>query len=279
MATRYYRPTTDEWVAANFSGGVLPADGDTIIFDAGSTKPCTNSMDRDGDSTGAGLNLGALIVEDGFAFDLGASGGPLQIAADIVILRGSGRVWLKASQGSGSAQLDDVVVACPRGTAIVLSDDATQVITRLAILGGDVTLAASMLAIDNLEIIGDPRLPPPVVTIGTSGTAIVRMYVGAGTVECDRAVTTYEQDGGNVNQKTGAFSNTTINAGTLKYPSTSTMAGRTTVKAGATLDLSEMRALTVTALYQQPGGIVLKPVDNSLVTFTKEFLYGQKVVN
>ena len=274
MATRYWRGTTTAWgTAGNWSGATAPIAGDTVIFDGDGLFNCTTDLDPNID------DLARLIVEPGFTGELGQSGGPLKIVSNITILRGQGRVYLQAEFTGGGANLDDVVIESPNSDGIFLSDDGTDLITRLAILSGTVSLAANMVAQPFVEILRSPTMPVPTVTINSSANAIAALNVAAGTVTSARAVTAYTQSGGVVTHSTGAFSATHLKGGTLRYDATDTMAGNTIIEAGATLDVSAMRALTITNLYQHPDGILLKPSDNSLITITNEFLYGQSVVN
>ena len=166
MATRYWRGTTTAWgTAANWSGATAPIDSDTVIFDGDGVFNCTTDLDPDKD-------LAKLIVEDGYTGDLGATGGPLKIASAIVILRGQGQVFLQAEDTGGSGLIDNLVIASPNRNTITLSDDATDSITRCAILGGTVAFSANMVATARLEVTRAPGLPAPIVTIATSSNAI-----------------------------------------------------------------------------------------------------------
>lgn len=265
-------------LATNWSLGTALVDGEHAVIPPGKASILQNV---DQTNLGAnGLELGSFTVEAGYENTIGDSGAPMMWTAGEVLLLGAGPVYIQAARDAGTANIDSIIIAQTGGMVVISDEGIDALVSRIAILAGqNVTLAAGMLAIDMLEILQHPSLPAPVVTIGT-GTAIAQAYVSAGTITGHRAITVYSQDGGTFTHDTGAFSDTIISGGTLKYMSSTTMAGRTLIKSGGTLDVQDMsHKLTITALHQQPSGTLLRPRKKGLLTITTEYDYGQAVVN
>ncbi len=210
---------------------------------------------------GAGhCDLDALLVEPGYASNIGSSGSELNISADLVKFFGSGDFYYLDGAGTTDVVL---IKSGSMSNTIELGGDT---ITTCTILRGTVTLAGTIGTMATLRV-GHVtnRESDAIVTIAAGATAYTAVHQAGGSVTCGSVTTTWNQNAG-VSTYHGAIAMTTLQlkGGRMNYTSTGTLT-TAWVYGGAVLDLTG-GAKTVTTLYILPGGKAI--YDESLVTVT-----------
>lgn len=166
-------------VASNFSGGALPVDNDTVIFDPNLSQA----------SVGAGLTPGAandaikIVTLPGYAGDIGSYAQPLAVVGvgtNGHVIKGSGRVHL--SQGIAG----DCVVLCDRSTKdynLVIHGSTERLIVgrgRVRVLPGG--------SLDNALMMEGSRSQTYVLIEDGAGTGPSDFFIMGGTLISQRDV-------------------------------------------------------------------------------------------
>ena len=246
---------------ASWSGGVPPANGDTVIFPANNSVSVTSNQDGQG-----AVDLAALLIQPGYVGNIGSSGTHLIISADRIVHEGSGTLFY--TDGAGTT--DNVIVNAV-GNAAAATFSGTS-LTRIVVLGGKVTLDGSIAAVANLEVsyVNAMQSDAEVIIENGAGT-ITTLLMSGGIVSSSAVITTAYVSGGILIQVStgGAITTLYCLGGTVRYNTVSTL-GEAQVLAGA-LDCratkpSGASTLTISLLRVHAGAKAFIPTD--LVTVT-----------
>lgn len=169
MADLFWNSTTGTWNAASF-GGTLPAATNRLYFDGRSAQDLTTSLDRTGDTAGAGLALETIEFKKSFRGDVGALASPLILQANNVIWRGTGEFYFKPGTGTSGIATVRLVIDTPnRSQEILIGPTFTNSnINQYDIHQGRVKLSSLLQA--NRLYIGfrnNPQLDSYVTVAGT----------------------------------------------------------------------------------------------------------------
>ncbi len=237
--------------AGNWSGdggAKVPVTTDLAVIATG-TQNVVTGVDQTGD------DLGGVIMSKGFSGDLGASGGRLILAADLVSHYGTGKMWLYAEDNATGLKVDRLLVCCGDNGSADIDGDAAA-LTRAECLRGTVTFGLSPVTL----VVGYKSNKPNDVTctVQASAGTITTAHVFGGTLTTNDAVTTANCYGGRWTHEVGAI--TTLNVmtpGTFTLNASETVA-TANVGNGGVLDLmAEHTTKTITTLNIYPGGVVL----------------------
>jgi len=232
--------------ATNWSGGAAPSNNENMIFQSGfSSAGSGPNVDMAALTL---IDLDKLIIDPGYTEDVGSSGGQLDISADHVWHRGSGKLWYK--DGSGTTDLVTIDSTASSPTTSVF-DVSAGTVTRTQILRGGVTLASGVTA-TNVDVGMRSSVPGDAnVTIGATGT-VTALNQWGGTCTCSRAVTTATINAGTLNQDTATITTLYVYGGRVNFKFTGTIT--TVYLYGGILDFTKGGgAKTITTLYRTPG--------------------------
>ena len=230
----------------------------------------TGSMDQ------GGIDLDALYTHRRFINDLGASGAPLKIAADLVVVKGAGGFYYECSLDAGSALKTDAVrIACAQADADVQlgseTGDAGD-FDDIIILRGHVVLTANIKFGASCELqVGhiEDRASDVHLTITEGADTLPILTVRGGVILSNGAVTLAHLHGGIVTQDKAAMAAGHVYAGgRLIYNHTS---GEITVWPGGVLDISQTSVQKTLTINRYEGSIVV-PYDDSVHTITENWL-------
>lgn len=238
----------------------ISADGDTLIFQAGTTNVDTG-LDL------SAYSLAAIHVLRAFSANIGSSGTSLKTDVDnaatstFTYNAGGGAVWYTPNgSATGGTNICQVLRCIGFGTMTV---NGTGTVTRLE-SGQGQTIIGGNIAATNVHVAGGN------VTIqGTSGTAPTTIEVTGGVLKTARGCTTISIYGGNVEfDATQAITTLNVTGGRLKIIRSGTI---TTLNllAGNALNIDVSAAITITntviwGSVQNASAIL----DNPMLTFT-----------
>lgn len=257
----------DTWEAASFSPTGLPAVNDKVVIPASVTGNKTDNNDNFND-----IDLDLLWIHPGFRGDFGATGAPLQGAADLIVHQGSGAFHFEGTDnGTAALTVDEVrIAAANAGVVTVLSTDATaskgDFLTIIA-TRGNVTLDGSIIfatspivkigSIGN--VLGDVNL-----TIASGAPTLADFEQAGGASTLHNIVTNLRLSAGVCTKETTKAVNIVLFGGTLVY-NHEAVAGDDTiieVHAGATLDLMQNAvSKVIDKVTAYPGAEVLYDKD------------------
>ena len=113
---------------ANWSGGVVPVTGDSIIVPASATSGMTTNLTHITDAVNVGMNIVLFEIQKGFAYDIGSLAVPLRLTATKFVDNGNGNLYFSTDTGTAGVG---------RNTARVIIDkDDTS---KLVYLIGDIS--------------------------------------------------------------------------------------------------------------------------------------------
>lgn len=183
--------------AGNWSdGAAIPiANSDAIM---GSTLN-SDATDAVGDANDIDLDL--LVTEPAFARLLGTQAAPIQTAADLVQVQGSGGFYFECDSGTAAAKKTDRIdiMAATANTPVEIGSASTVAGARgdidgITILRGMVTLkgnimfgSSAVVAVRQISAPGDSR-----VVIASGADTLPTLQVFMGLVEADSVITKLE---------------------------------------------------------------------------------------
>ena len=261
------------WIAANFSTGTLPDDGDNAWISVALKGDVNDGLDQ------GGVDVDLIAIPRGFSHNVASHESPLRIACDALEHYGSGGLYYLADANAGGAlDTDFVRIQCetPRAITELTSGTGTDAgdYHRIVLERGNVRFLADM-AFDAAALVlvgymtnllGDVHL-----TIGAGADTLPTLHQSGGVIESDRAITNAYCSAGSLIQSTAAITTLFIGAGaTCTYNHTALTT--VVVHGGGTLNLlGNSYAKTITTAYFMPGSIVNYHAD--LVTITNSYDY------
>jgi len=257
-----YSGVTQYWTSSDgntnagtsYSNGDLPGDGNRLIISGQysnqdfTTQP-TWSVD-----------FNQIIIEDDYTGQIFSSGNEMiNWTADEIIYKGSATTkFYYQCNSSYGWDTDLFVVNCNNLTdALVISGDGldTSDVSRLRIVRGGVTIAATMPTLAELEVSfrTSPSTDARVVISSGSSNTITFMEVAAGVVDNSRSTGTVVQSGGRLTTKSDISTRFVQAGGNHYYNSTSTSPKFDII--GGTTDLTRSAgAKTITSVRKWPQG-------------------------
>lgn len=244
----------------NWSGATAPAAGEEASF----------ITDFTGDNTGPNANMATLTavdldllyVGDRFTQDIGGSGNDLDISADHVWNRGSGKLWYK--DGGGITDLVTVDSSNGSPTASVMNITAATV-TLLQLLRGGVTVDGSG-TVTNV-VVGMRTSPQTDANLTlTAGTVVTDYKQYAGTTFSSKALTTVVVFGGTLTQDTATITTLYVFGGLVNFNFAGTIT--TVYHYGGTIDVTQAGGAKIFTNYYKAPGAVLIGEKSGLLTFT-----------
>lgn len=242
--------------AGNWTGGV-PLAGERVLI-ADNTTAIAGS-----DQSAADLDV--VVVDEAYDKTIGSDGSPIILAANRVVLRGSGAVFIKAD-GAG---IDDLVIDCPTNQIAVNVDSNLTDLTNLHIIRADVTIKGSAGTILLVKVkYRNNRDSDAILTISSGITGITTLEQDGGRITSAGAITTARLRGGRLVQGTATITTIDADGGAhIEFNFGGIIA--TAYIARATLDmLQSPDAKTITDLWRYPGAVVR--LDPEVVTITND---------
>lgn len=266
------------WAADNFSGGVLPANADTVIFE-NSNIDCLYGLDQNA------VTLTLLTVRQSYTGNIGLprtnTAGyveyrdtALKISATTANIgegdgNGSGRLKLNVGTAQAAVNVYNQGTRADSGIPCVLLV-GTHAANVVNVMKGDVGVAffgGETAVVATLKVGYVLNQPNDSAIVCGSGTTLTTVEVNGGAVVLNSNVTTVNQTAGTVTLR-GAATLTTWNhdGGTAYYNSSGT-ATTLNIAGGATFDFRrDMQARTVTNCNLYQGAAMHDPFKT--VTFT-----------
>lgn len=264
--------TGNDWGNINHWDPVnVPITDDDVFIPDTLGSSITGTMDQ------GGVDLDSLYTHGKFLYDVGASGAPLILAADLITLKSPGNFFFECSKHAGALKTDLVRIMCANRDAIVElgseTGDAGDFDNIIA-MRGNILLKANILFgaaavlkvhyIDN--VLGDVRL-----RIASGADTLPGLEQRGGLVVSDRAMTLAHVHAGELIQGTQPITTCHIYGGRVVW-NDETIGGdgvAITVWPGAVLDLMQNTVYkTISTVNRYPGSIV--HTDSSLHAFTAE---------
>lgn len=245
-------------LADNWSDGVAPAAGDTLIFSATYNANCTSQLD-------AGTTaFSKIIVEEGFSADIGTSSANLISNVGLIEYHGSGIAYFKV--GSGGININ--VTSSGGDTTGNYGVHIDGTVSTLTVSGGNVAVcndSADSGAVTNVRVSGG------YVCLGAQLTSISTVNITGGKVLTRKSAGTVKIYGGNFETAEDAAISTKLTS----YGGTCTLNGTGTVAdieangdASTVIDFTKQGvARTVTTLKQNGGTIIYDP---DVITITTD---------
>jgi len=266
MATSFWNSAGSTWVAASFTpAGVPGADGEIFV-------PANASQDI---VSGAAtpLDYNSFVTADESTINVGSSGTPCKIQADLIDIRGRGNVYIKHDYDAANNWVTDrfcIRPSNPEAKVVVTSDEgAANEVSLFQILSGDVEI--SMAGTIPSIMVGRRRdVSPTKVVIAAACGALANLEVAYGHVIARNAVTIARiHAGASFTYTTGTLTAATVD-GHMEYTSPNNI---TTLHArpGSTIDFTRATTtdgdkITVTNLFYWEGATVLGLESNITVT-------------
>mgnify|MGYP001575279962 CR=1 FL=1 len=115
---------------ANWSGGVVPVTGDSIIVPATATSGMTTNLTHITDATNVGMNIVLFEIQKGFEYDIGSLTTPLRLTADKFVDNGNGNVYFCTDTGTAGVGRDTDRV-------IIDKDDISKIVYLIGDISGN----------------------------------------------------------------------------------------------------------------------------------------------
>lgn len=268
------------WQASSFDTGLLPASGETVIFDGTGQGHVIGGMNQ------TAVDLALLHIMREYVGNIGQLGDPLVISADTVVHRGLATLHYK----DGSGATDFMIIDSPNHVRAAFLGGT---ISRLRCLNGRTTLLADIASMSSLEIAKakDAVYAGQVhVDDGSAGNFLTALYIDDGFFKGPMSLV-----------PTGAppTSHATIRGGRWRITNSSSAQGvRSIVMTGGIIEVAtapgspgSVRQWTVTQFDVMGGhldlsqanviqfvnpirvwddGVVTAPADTALVNYTLE---------
>lgn len=259
--------------AANWSGGAVPVNSDTAVFDSGSSVDCLHGLAQ------SAVTLTALTVEAGYTGKIGlAERNPrgyteyratyLATGATTVNIgsgSGSGSSRINLNVGSVQATVNVFVTGQPDANApaacLWKGTHASNAVNRF---GGSVAIApyagetATVATVRCSEASGQAQRGTASITLGSGVTFSGDLYQSGGTVTTAASIgDDVFQDGGTLTLTgAAAIAGDTLCSGTIVV-ATSGSLGAVAVRSGGTIDFTrDLRTHTTGTLTVYAGGTV-----------------------
>lgn len=271
MGTKRYGTGPDFGAAGDWSPNGNPADNDECFY--GEDSPSmTGTMDQ------GGIDLDVLYTHRLMINDVGASGSPLTMAADLLVIKGAGGFYYECSLDAGSAQITDLVrIACAQADAIVeLGSETGDAGTydKIEALRGNITLKANIefgasceLEVDHI----DNRAGDVHLTIVEGADTLPVLTVRGGTVICNGPVTLAHIHDGVVTQDKAEMDVVHVFAGGKLIYNHASAGTAITVYPGGWLDINQTAEQKTLTINRYERSIVI-PYDDSIHTITENWL-------
>lgn len=277
MPTRVWQGTDGDWdTAGNWSTATIPLTNDTVILPAGNSYSLTTTLNQ------AAVDLDLLEIDAGYTGQVGASGTPLKIDADLVKHYGRGTLYYE-SDGA----VTDWFIVNSMSNALAAYLDGDQ-ITKITVQSGFVELAATLGtgaitttlevggSISGTDVIIHPKSASP------SSAIVTTLHQTGGTVRSTGVITTANVSGGMLKQDTYGIATLNVFPGGRVVYNSSEDNGiliAANVFEGGILDLSGTAyRKTITTLTLHHGSTLIR--DPNLTTITTENdLGGRKLAS
>lgn len=281
--------------ADNWTGGAVPIDSDTVVFDSGDVD-CKYGLSN------SGITPASIIITQGFTGDIGLpetnvtdptnsyreyrttslalcdSGDGVNTSITIGEGEGigSGRIKLNLNDGQFTAVVLNSGQPAEDGVPSILIGGGSHSSNELNVMKGSVGVAffdgesvtLATLRVGRLDnVIGDAT-----VQCG-DGLSLTTLDQTGGTLTADGAATTVNMDDGIAHWRSGNITTLTIERGTLYYKGTGTI---TTANVGSDGGLDfrrDQRARTVTNLNLYEGSAYHDPFDTVTLTNGADFVH------
>lgn len=241
--------------------GVKPAAGDTAICDATSTADITSGLDFDG------VDLAAWKTTEDYSGNIGASGNPLIIAADLVEHRGSGTLYYKNGNGGVGLLTNVLRVDSDNLKLAAQIDDA---ISRVELIKGRVEATATANA--GLYYVSYRTRRDDDVFLKIASTSDnFTLYQNGGVVFCDAStlLTLNVAAGILITLGASAATNVRLLGGTIRWKSTGGISSRC-FALGGLLDFSQnLASKTIDELHEFPDARVVLGDHVTVPTYNK----------
>jgi hypothetical protein len=242
MASRVWNGgTTALDLAGNWSGGVVPGDGDSAFFPkSGYTNAPSTNMD------GLANTIALIHVEEGAPYDIGSDVDPLQVQCTKWVHRGAGKLWMDFDSDVES----DLFVRCSPGGSINVAGTVTT--GNLHLMGGLVTLAGGLTITNDYIEVGEDAT----VTIGVLTNTVDDLTMWGGNVTLTKGIGGVGHiHGGRLYLTIAAdtFAKLIVTNALVAHQAASTLTN-ITLGRGAILE-SSGSGQTVTKIYRFPGSI------------------------
>ena len=277
MAYRLFNGTN--WIAASFNPASLPVLNDEVVVPEGITH---NKTDLLGNFNGIDLNL--FKTHRDFSGDVGASGAPLQGAADLVIHEGGGAFYFECST---ALTTDEVrIQARNSGVVVELSSAGTGDFTKIVVNRANVTLPSGIIFAGSPKVIvGSVNnvLEDAILTIAAGAPTLAELLQQGGRTTLHNKITDLRIRAGNCVKESAAATNVDLLGGTLFY-NHAAAAGDVSlieVHAGATLDFMQSVVTTgagvrrtIDKVIAYPGANVLYDPETTTITVFEDYRTG-----
>jgi len=242
----------------NWSDGVAPTTGDTLVFSATYNANCTTFLD-------AGTTaFSKIIVEEGFSANIGTSSADLISDVGLIEYHGKGIAYFKV----GSGGINTIITNSGGDSSGNYGVHIDGTISTLTVSGGNVAVcneSADSGAVTNVRVSGG------YVCLGAQLTSVSNVNITGGKVLTRKSAATVKIYGGNFETAEDAAISTKLTS----YGGTCTMNGTGTVAeieangdASTVIDFTKQGvARTVTTLKQNGGTIIYDP---DVITITTD---------
>ena len=242
----------------NWSDGVAPGTGDTLVFSASYNNSCLTNLD-------AGTTaFSKIIVEEGFSGTIGGATSSLISDVGLIEYHGKGIAYFKV----GSGGINTIITNSGGDSSGNYGVHIDGTISTLTVSGGNVAIcneSADSGAVTNVRVSGG------YVCLGAQLTSVSNVNITGGKVLTRKSAGTVKIYGGNFETAEDAAISTKLTS----YGGTCTMNGTGTVAeieangdASTVIDFTKQGvARTVTTLKQNGGTIIYDP---DVITITTD---------
>lgn len=255
MATYLWTGTTDgDWKTGNnWSGGVVPGAGDTVIFNTGDQTITGTSI----------TGVAEIKILEGFTGTLGSTGTPLAASAtDLYISTEFGTVNL-----DGTYTTAHITQTKATESAVVFGTSSS--ITTLRITGGLGRISVSSSTITNVEVSGSPGIEIQILAAAGNFNSLT---MDSGIVRSQESLTGTANISGGEYRLEAAAGAATVNIygrGVVSHQSSGTITTASVFDRPSVLDFSENKTagatVTTTNLYD---GTINERNGSANVTYT-----------
>lgn len=241
--TNYWQGTTDNYDTDGNWTLIKPVVDDRVLIPETNKQAILVGLDNENT-----IDLNEIYVARGFAANIGSTGTPWYISADLLKFFGSGEFWYKV----GDAATDRLEIQAAKPSTVVNLDNGTGVMTLAQLTRGTITVVGDITT----AIVGyvTNRLTDAKVEFTSAAGTVTLLKQYGGTVTAANVLTTVDHvDGTFVRTGTTALTTLYNHGGTCYYDGTGTVT--TAHVFGGVLDLNRTLAeKTITTCYLYPGG-------------------------